>query len=87
MSRPAKTPLAVALRYEKPRAPSVVAVGRGEIGQAIIDTARKHGVPLRQDPVLAEMLSTIELDEEIPEALYRAVAEVIGFVLRTSPKP
>ena len=75
-------PLAVALHYLQPGAPRVVAKGRGEVGQRIIDTAKEHGVPLEQNPALAEALSTIELDDEIPEALYRAVAEIIGFVLR-----
>ena len=65
-------------------APRVVAKGRGEIGQAIIDTAREHGVPLKHNPALAEALSKIELDDQIPEALYRAVAEILGFILRTS---
>lgn len=81
---PRKPVLAVALTYEAPRAPKVVAVGRGEVGQRIIDTARAHGVPLKEDPILAEALSTIELDTEIPESLYRAVAVVIGFVLRAN---
>lgn len=76
--------LAVALQYEAPNAPRVVATGRGEIGQAIIDTAREHGVPLEQNAALAEALSTIPLDDEIPEALYRAVAAVIAFVLNAS---
>ncbi len=76
--------LAVALRYEKPDAPRVVAKGRGEIGQRIIDTAEEHGVPLQHNPALAEALSKVELDDQIPEALYRAVAEVLGFILRTS---
>ncbi len=84
MSGAVKGPLAVALHYEKPGAPRVVAKGRGEIGQAIIDTAKAHGVPLKQNPALAEALSTIELDDQIPEALYRAVAEVLAFILRTS---
>ncbi len=84
MSGAVKGRLAVALHYEKPGAPRVVAKGRGEIGQAIIDTAKAHGVPLKQNPALAEALSTIELDEQIPEALYRAVAEVLAFILRTS---
>lgn len=84
MSEPPKQPLAVALAYEKPHAPRVVATGRGEIGQAIIDAAREHGVPLEHNPALAEALSRIELDEEIPESLYRAVATVIGFILRAS---
>lgn len=78
--------LAVALAYEAPNAPKVVAVGRGVIGDKIVETARAHGVPLRQDAALAEALSTIELDQEIPEALYRAVAAVIGFILRANAR-
>ena len=62
----------------------MVAKGRGEIGQNIIDTAREHGVPLKQNPALAEALSQVELDDQIPEALYRAVAEVLAFILKTS---
>ncbi|MDQ0464051.1 flagellar biosynthesis protein [Caulobacter ginsengisoli] len=83
MSQPPKV-LAVALQYEAPGAPRVVATGRGEIGQAIIDTAREHGVPLEQNAALAEALATIPLDDEIPEALYRAVAAVIAFVLNAA---
>ena len=77
--------LAVALQYEKRNgAPRVTAKGRGEVGQAIIDTAREHGVPIEHNPALAEALSTIELEDEIPEPLYRAVAEILAFILRTS---
>lgn len=83
---PEKPALAVALTYDKPHAPRVVAMGRGWLGETIIETARSHGVPLRQDAALAEALSTIELDTEIPEELYRAVAEVISFVLRTTAR-
>ncbi|HEX3916092.1 MAG TPA: EscU/YscU/HrcU family type III secretion system export apparatus switch protein [Caulobacteraceae bacterium] len=78
--------LAVALTYEKPRAPKVVAIGRGWLGDKIIETAHAHGVPLRNDPALAEALSGVELDTEIPEELYQAVAVVIGFVLRTNAR-
>ena len=81
---PARAPLAVALDYQAGDIPRVVAVGRGELGRRIIDTAREHGVPLEENPGLAEALSTIELDEEIPEALYRAVAEILGFILRAA---
>ena len=78
--------LAVALRYDKSKdsAPRVVATGRGWLGQKIIDVAREHGVPLEQNPDLAEALSTLELDEEIPEQLYRVVAQILGFILRAS---
>jgi flagellar biosynthesis protein len=80
-------PLAVALRYDAPDAPRVVAVGRGELGQRIIDTARQHGVPLETNPALAEALSTIEVDSQIPEALYEAVAVIIAFILNASHEP
>lgn len=78
------SPLAVALKYEKPRAPRVVASGRGPVAQAIIDTAQKNEIPIQQNPALAEALSKIEIDQEIPEALYKAVAQVLGYILRTA---
>ncbi len=84
MSETEKPALAVALSYEKPRAPRVVAMGRGWLGEKIIETALAHGVPLEQNPALAEALATVELETEIPEELYRAVAIVIGYVLRTN---
>ncbi len=87
MSAPQSQPerrTAVALLYETPRAPRVVAKGRGEIGQAIVDTAVSHGVPLEHNPALAEALSQVELDDEIPYELYKAVAIVLGFILRAS---
>lgn len=78
--------LAVALKYEKPNAPRVTAIGRGELAQRIIETAREHGVPLADNPGLAEALSRLELEQEIPENLYRAVAEVLTYILRVSGK-
>jgi len=84
MSKPEKQTLAVALTYEAPHAPRVVAVGRGELGRRIIDTAREHGVPLEANAPLAEALSTIELETEIPERLYEAMAVIIGFILRAA---
>lgn len=76
--------LAVALSYDRDRddAPRVVASGRGEIAEKIIETAREHGVAIESDPALAAALSFVELDAPIPEELYRAVAAVIGFVMR-----
>ncbi|MGZ5805380.1 MAG: EscU/YscU/HrcU family type III secretion system export apparatus switch protein [Xanthobacteraceae bacterium] len=73
---------AVALAYEAPGAPRVVAKGDGELGRRIIETARAHGVPIEENAGLAAALSGVELDDEIPIELYRAVAEVIGYVLR-----
>lgn len=79
-----KQPLAVALKYDAPRAPTVVAAGRGEIGQRIIDVAKENGVPLEENPELAEALATIPLGEEIPGELYHAVAVVLRFILKRS---
>ena len=84
MSETRKAPLAVALHYKKPGAPRVTAKGRGEVGQKIIETARAHGVPIEENAGLAEALAQVELDHEIPESLYRAVAEVLVFILRVS---
>jgi flagellar biosynthesis protein len=83
-----KFPLAVALQYDKSAAPvpRVVAKGRGEVGAAILALAREHGVPIEENAALAEALSQVELGEDIPEGLYRAVAEVLIFILRASGK-
>lgn len=88
MSDAAKSTLAVALYYEKGKtaAPRVVAKGRGEVGHKIMEVARAHGVPLEENAGLAEALSQVELDAEIPEALYKAVAEVLIYVMRVSGK-
>lgn len=75
---------AVALQYERgvDAAPRVTAKGHGLVADRIIEAAKEAGVTVEGNPVLAEALSSVKLDQEIPEALYRAVAEVIGFVLR-----
>lgn len=71
--------IAVALRYDGKDAPRVTAKGEDALAEAIRNLAREHDVPLYENPQLAVVLSQIELGEEIPEALYRAVAEVIAF--------
>jgi flagellar biosynthesis protein len=84
MSMKAKNPLAVALHYDRSGAPRVVAKGRGSIGEKIVEVARAHGVPIEENEVLAGALSHVELGDEIPAELYKAVAEVLIFVLRLS---
>ena len=78
--------LAVALHYERGTkgAPRVVAKGRGPIGEKIIEVARANNIPIEENEVLAGALSNVELGDEIPEELYKAVAEVLIFVLRLS---
>ena len=84
MSVEARNQLAVALLYDKTGAPRVVAKGRGPIGAKIIEVARAHNIPVEENEVLAGALSSVELGDEIPAELYKAVAEVLIFVLRLS---
>ena len=82
--KPQAPPLAVALHYDGGGAPRLVAKGGGEVAERILEVAREHGVPLHEDPALARALARLELGEEIPRALYQAVAEVLAFALRLS---
>jgi flagellar biosynthesis protein len=84
MSVETKSQLAVALHYDKSGAPRVVAKGRGSIGEKIIEVAKAHDIPIEENEVLAGALSNVELGDEIPAELYKAVAEVLIFVLRLS---
>jgi flagellar biosynthesis protein len=84
MSVETKKQLAVALHYDRTGAPRVVAKGRGTIGEKIIELARAHDIPIEENEVLAGALSNVELGHEIPVELYKAVAEVLVFVLRLS---
>jgi flagellar biosynthesis protein len=84
MSVKTKNQLAVALRYDKTGAPRVVAKGRGTIGEKIIEVAKAHDIPIEENEMLAGALSNVELGDEIPAELYKAVAEVLIFVLRLS---
>jgi flagellar biosynthesis protein len=84
MSADGKHPLAVALQYDHAGAPRVVAKGRGAVGEKIVEVAKSHGVPIEENEALAGALAHIELGDEIPAELYKAVAEVLVFVLRMS---
>ncbi|MGC9238729.1 MAG: flagellar biosynthesis protein FlhB [Acidithiobacillus sp.] len=77
------THYAVALRYEasEDRAPVVLAKGAGKVALRIRELAREHGVPLVEAPPLARALyHHVELEQEIPALLYRAVAEVLAYL-------
>jgi flagellar biosynthesis protein len=77
-------PQAAALRYEAgaDNAPRVVAKGRGAIAEEIIRRARDSGVPIHESPELAAALMQFELDQQIPPALYVAIAEVLAWAYR-----
>jgi flagellar biosynthesis protein len=74
---------ATALRYEKgQRAPKVVATGAGLVADRILAAAREAGVPVRHDPALAEALGALELGADVPEAMWKAVAETLAWAYR-----
>ena len=76
---------AAALRYDRddPVAPpKVVAAGRGEVARRIVEAARAAGVPVRDDALLADALSALGLDTEVPEELWAAVAEALVWAYR-----
>lgn len=79
---------ATALGYdpEQDAAPRVLATGRGEIAQQIIKLAIANNIPLREDPILAAALSSIDLNEEVPPELYAVVAEVFAYLYRIHNK-
>jgi len=75
---------AIALSYDdqKMSAPKVVAKGRGELAERIIEQAKLHHIPIQEDPSLVEILSKINMNEQIPEELFQVVAEVFAFIYR-----
>jgi flagellar biosynthesis protein len=75
---------AVALKYDAATAdaPKVIAKGRGLMAERIMALAREQGIPMREDPNLVQMLTQIDLDQEIPPSLYKVVAELLAFVYR-----
>jgi len=77
---------AVALRYEpkKDRAPRIAGKGRGYLAEKILELARQHDIPIRQDKNLLQILSRLDLHQEVPAEVYKAVAEILAFIYRLS---
>lgn len=73
---------AVALKYDSnvDNAPQIVAKGKGLVAQKIMELAAANNIPMHQDSSLANILVELELLEEIPEELYRVVAEIFTFI-------
>ncbi|CAH1203113.1 hypothetical protein PAECIP111891_02234 [Paenibacillus allorhizoplanae] len=97
MSPPNKTPeesqltpikKAVALRYspEAQKAPTLIAKGKGHMAEAILQKAKESGIPIQEDKSLVEVLSKLDLDQEIPPELYQLVAEVLSFIYRSDQR-
>jgi flagellar biosynthesis protein len=83
-----KVRLAAALKYDSQEdaAPVMTAKGRGAIAEKIISIAKKNGIPIKEDPNLVQILSKLDIDEQIPPVLYKAVAEILAFVYSLNEK-
>jgi len=75
---------AAAISYDpaQDRAPQLVAAGRGRIAEKILEVARACDVPVREDRNLVHLLEALEIDSDIPEELYRVVAEVLVYIYK-----
>jgi flagellar biosynthesis protein len=71
--------VAAALRYTGDGAPQVVAAGKGHLAATILARAHEAGVPVHRDPELASTLAQLSLGQEVPEAMWTAVAEVLAW--------
>lgn len=79
---------AIALKYEEDglSAPKVVAKGKGAIAQNIMQKADEFDIPIFQNKALADSLLSLDLDEQIPANLYKAVAEVFVWLMKSEKK-
>ncbi len=83
---PDRPPRAAALRYTGTGAPEVVASGRGQVADTILERAREAGVPVHEDRDLADALALLALGDQVPEALWTAVARVLAWAYRLDEK-
>ena len=79
---------AVALKYDKEHddAPRIIASGKGEIAQKIIQKAKDYNIPIFCNQELVASLINLELDKEIPVNLYNAVVEVFVWLMKNEAK-
>jgi flagellar biosynthesis protein len=79
---------AVALKYDRKKddAPKVAAKGKGKVAEKIIELAKKYDIPIKDDPDLVEVLSSLDINQEIPSEIYAAVAELLAFVYSLNSK-
>jgi flagellar biosynthesis protein len=80
-----KNKKAAALKYEhgKQAAPQLLAKGDGVLAEKILEVAKEHSIPIHEDPALVEILSKMDLLEQIPPECYRVVAEILAFIYKT----
>ncbi len=80
---------AAALKYdiEKQNAPKLIAKGEAQIAKNIIKIAQENNLPIKKDEDLIELLSKLDIDKEIPQSMYKAVAEIFSFIYKLTKQP
>lgn len=86
MSEEKRPTQAVALVYDDKSAPRITAKGNAKVAERIVELAKEHDIPLKEDRELTALLSQLELGSEIPRELYVAVAEVLAFAYMLTGK-
>ena len=73
---------AVSLQYQREinTAPKITAKGEGWVAEKIIKMAQENNIPIREDKDLFNLLSEIDIGKEVPESLYKVVAELLAWV-------
>ncbi len=79
---------AVAIGYDrdKDRAPKVIARGRGEMAEKILEKAAEYGIYIKEDKTLVELLDKFDIYQEIPEEMYEVIAEILLYVYNLEKK-
>ena len=77
---------AVAIEYDGKQAPVVTARGHHETAEEILQIAKQKNIPVHEDEALSILLSQLDIGDNIPEALYIVIAEVLSFAYRLSGK-
>ncbi|KHE69306.1 EscU/YscU/HrcU family type III secretion system export apparatus switch protein [Halobacillus sp. BBL2006] len=83
MRKKSKEAIALSYQSEKGSAPRVSATGKGYVAENILKKATEHNIPIQQDESLIELLSELNINDQIPEELYHVVAEVFAFIYKS----
>lgn len=77
---------AVSLKYKmgKDSAPKVTAKGQGLVAERIIALAKEHKIPIKEDPDLLQVLSQVEVNQEVPPSIYQMIAELLAFIYKVN---
>lgn len=74
--------IATALKYDEKTnaAPKLIAKGQNEVAERILELAKQHNIPIKEDKDLVAILNTLDLEQEIPLEVYSIVAEIFAFL-------